>query len=294
MSTKVRLALDSSNFICSVLTFTFVLIETYDLFSYDFPQRNLGMINDKASTLEVDVAGERYDIRQSPGLLTSSNAEGTTGAALWKISPLLAEWLADQTSALWSTGLLHLDAVVVELGCGITGLVGLVMAKRVSTYILTDQKSVLKLLQENVDANAPHANNSKIKGRTSRKAGRPFEHNSNSKARVTELNWELDDAAVLDEALSPGGQIDLVIVCDCVFNDFLLQPLVTMCQKVCLRSVEKRTALLIAQQLRSDEVFSAFMELLLAQFHVWRLSDASLPPTLQGGSGFAAHLAILR
>jgi len=250
------------------------------------------MIDDKASTLEVDVAGERYDIRQSPGLLTSSNAEGTTGAALWKISPLLAEWLADQTNALWSTGILDLDAVVVELGCGITGLVGLVMAKRVSTYILTDQRSVLKLLQENVDANAPHANSSKVKSRTSRKVERSSE--GNSKARVMELNWELDDAAALDDALSLGGQIDLVIVCDCVFNDFLLPPLVTMCQKICLRSIEKRTALLVAQQLRSDEVFSAFMELLLTKFNVWRLSDASLPPTLHSGSGFVVHLAILR
>jgi len=111
---------------------------------------------------------------------------------------------------------------------------------------------------------------------------------------VMELNWELDDAAALDDALSLGGQIDLVIVCDCVFNDFLLPPLVTMCQKICLRSIEKRTALLVAQQLRSDEVFSAFMELLLTKFNVWRLSDASLPPTLHSGSGFVVHLAILR
>ena len=271
-----------------------MLVETYDLFSHEFPQRNLGMIDHKATTLEVDVAGERYDIRQSLGLLTSSNSEGTTGAALWKISPLLAEWLADPTSPLWSTGILYPDAVVVELGCGITGLVGLVMAKRVSSYILTDQKSVLKLLQGNVEANGPQANNSNVRSRSSRKAEGSSEGNVDSKARVIELNWESDDAAVLDEALGSGKQIDLVIVCDCVFNDFLLQPLVTICENICSRSIEKKTALLVAQQLRSDEVFSAFMELLLTHFHVWRLSNASLPPTLQSGSGFAVHLAILR
>ena len=262
------------------------------MFSHDFPQRSLGMIDNKASNLEVDIGGVTYDIRQSPGLLTSSNAEGTTGAALWKISPLVATWLIDRASILWSIGILNPDAVVVELGCGITGLIGLVMARQVSKYVLTDQRSVLKLLRENVDDNTPLPNISKPKGRNSKKVSPSA--GDDDKARVMELNWETDDADALDDVLCPGEDIDLVIVCDCVFNDFLLQPLVTMCRKVCSRSPERKTALLIAQQLRSDEVFSAFMGILLRQFHVWRLSDASLPPTLQNGSGFAVHLAFLR
>lgn len=249
------------------------------------------MVDNKASHLEIDIAGDRYDIRQSPGLLTSSNAEGTTGAALWKISPLVAEWLIDKTNALWSTGVLHPDAVVLELGCGITGLIGLVLSKRISRYILTDQRSVLKLLQENVDANAP-PDTSMVKRRSSRKAHHTFE--AVSKTVVMELNWETDDVDALNEALQPADDIDLVIVCDCVFNDFLLQPLVAMCQKTCLRSPEKKTILLIAQQLRSDEVYSSFMGILLRTFRVWRLSDVSLSPALQDGSGFAVHLAVLR
>jgi len=278
-------------FLCSVLTSVLSLIETYDLFSHTFPQRNLGMVDHKAGHLEIDIAGDRYDIRQSPGLLTSSNTEGTTGAALWKISPLVAEWLIDKTNALWSAGILHPDAVVLELGCGVTGLIGLVMSKRIARYILSDQRSVLKLLQENVDANAP-PDTSKVQGRTSRKA-HPITGKA-SKAHVLALNWEVDEANALDEVLGAADDIDLVIVCDCVFNDFLLQPLVTMCQKICLRLPEKKTLLLIAQQLRSDEVYSTFMDILLRRFRVWRLSDASLSPALQNGSGFAVHLAVLQ
>ncbi|KAK5944228.1 Ribosomal protein lysine methyltransferase [Knufia obscura] len=266
--------------------------ETYDLFSHEFPQRNLGMINDRANTLELDIGGRRYDVRQSPGLLTSSNAEGTTGAALWKVSPLLAEWLTDQTNTLWSTGILHSSAVLVELGCGITGLIGLAMAKQVSKYVLTDQRSVLKLLQENVDVNTPLPSRSKAKGRASKVVSSSVD--ANSKAQVAEINWEQDDADALDEVLGQGEVIDMVIVCDCVFNDFLLQPLVTMCHKISARSSGRKTALLIAQQLRSDEVFSAFVDILVRSFRVWRLSDESLPPALKNGSGFAVHLAILR
>lgn len=250
------------------------------------------MINGKAAILSVEVAGEQYEIRQSPGLLTSSNAEGTTGAALWKISPLVAEWLADPGCSLWSQGVLHADAVIVELGCGIAGLLGCAMAKHVSKYILTDQRSVLKLLQANIDANAPRSQRSKAKGRNSKTLRSPPKSDSNVYA--TDLNWETDDADALDDMLSPEDTIDLVVVCDCVFNDFLLEPLVSMCKKLCSRSTENKTGLLIAQQLRSDQIFSSFMEKLTCDFRVWRLTDGSLPATLQTGSGFAVHIAIMR
>lgn len=267
-------------------------LETYDLFSRDLPQNNLGMINDKSTRLNIEVAGDVYEIRQSPGLLTSSNSEGTTGAALWKISPLIAEWLADTDNFLWSSGILHAQATIVELGCGITGLIGCVIGKRVLSYLLTDQRSVLKLLRENVNANAPSLSKSKPKGRASKL--QTSVQNSTSNIHVLELNWETDNVDQLHEVISPDQPIDVVIVCDCVFNDFLLEPLVNMCEKICLRSTERQTLLLIAQQLRSDQVFSAFLEILLRRFRVWRFSNPCLSKALQDDSGFAVHAAILR
>lgn len=269
-----------------------ILAETYDLFSRDLPQSNLGMINDKSNSLEIEVAGRLYEIRQSPGLLTSSNIEGTTGAALWKISPVVAEWLADPNNVLWSSQILHAAANVVELGCGITGLIGLVLARQVGKYILTDQRSVLKLLQENVDANGPDRR--KLKGRPSKKTSSVTALESN--LSVLELNWETDDVAALDQVLHPDQPIDLVIVCDCVFNDFLLDPLTTICASIGNRSSDPElpTIFLFAQQLRSDQVFSAFLELLDRKFRVWRVPDSSLPSALQSRSGFAVHLAVLR
>lgn len=249
------------------------------------------MLDDKSSSLSLEVAGDLYEIRQSPGLLTSSNAEGTTGAALWKISPIIAEWLADRHGVLWANQILYSDAKVVELGCGITGLIGCVLAKHVGRYVLTDQRSVLKLLQENVEANV-HSKAPKIRSRTSKKTMTSAGPSSN--VDVLELNWESDDVAVLDQILGADQAVDLVLVCDCVFNDFLLKPLTTMCESIANRSSDQQTVFLFAQQLRSDQVFSAFLDILCRSFRVWRLSDAVLPSALQDGSGFAVHLAVLR
>ena len=250
------------------------------------------MVDDKSSSLSIEVAGDVYEIRQSPGLLTSANAEGTTGAALWKISPLVADWLVDQTNALWSSETLHANSTVVELGCGITGLIGCAMSKRIATYVLTDQRSIIKLLQQNVTANASKGPTSRLKARYAKKQAASLGLSSN--VHVLELNWETDDASIVDEVLMSDQPIDLVVVCDCVFNDFLLEPLVNMCQKLCSRSGEKQTVLLIAQQLRSDEVLSAFFSILLREFRVWRISNHGLPTSLHYGSGFAVHIAILR
>lgn len=285
--TKVRWQLhiflpQSSHFLVSA--------ETYQVFSQDLPQSNLGMIDDKSSSIEVEIAGQLYEIRQSPGLLTSSNSEGTTGAALWKISPIIAEWLADSTGALWSTQILHAGANVVELGCGVTGLIGLVLAKSVGLYVSTDQRSVLKLLQENVDANAPALPRSKT--RTSKKT--PHNRGSERNIKILELNWETDHVDVLDQVLDTQEPIDLVIVCDCVFNDFLLDPLTDMCESIASRTQGAPPVFLFAQQLRSDQVFSAFLELLNRKFRIWRLTDSVLPSALQEGSGYVVHLAILR
>ncbi|KAK6376997.1 Ribosomal protein lysine methyltransferase [Lithohypha guttulata] len=266
--------------------------ETYSLFSHALPSTNLGMVDAKSSMITIEVAGNTYEIRQSPGLLTSSNSEGTTGAALWKISPLIAEWLADRDNALRTTSILHAQATVIELGCGITGLIGLALSRLVATYILTDQKSVLKLLQENIRTNLSSLNRDKNASRSSQK--HKASSRNNPDVRAIELNWETDGIDVLNDALPVDQSIDLVVVCDCVFNDFLLEPLVTMCTKLCSRHRETPTILLIAQQLRSDEVFSAFLTILSRSFRVWRFSDNYLPDSLQEGTGFATHVAVLK
>lgn len=55
-------------------------VETFLLFSRDIPSQNLGFVDARASKLELTVAGRDYVIHQSPTVLSSNRAGGTTGA----------------------------------------------------------------------------------------------------------------------------------------------------------------------------------------------------------------------
>ena len=55
-------------------------LETFDLFSHDFPSCNLGFVDAGANEVQISIAEKDFTIRQSPGLLSSSRKEGTTGA----------------------------------------------------------------------------------------------------------------------------------------------------------------------------------------------------------------------
>jgi predicted nicotinamide N-methyase len=189
----------------------------------------------------------------------------------------LPKWLKDAR-------VLHTDSTVVELGCGITGLLGMLLAENVSTYFLTDQTYVMKALRENVERNSLRTSQNK-------KSATPGPFN----LRLVPLEWETDSAQGLIAGFPTAAGIDLVIVCDCVYNDYLIQPLIQTLVELCtLGSANMVTTVLIAQQLRSDTVFEAFLEALLQRFVVWRVPDANVTPPLRSGSGYVVHLAQLR
>ncbi|OAP55275.1 hypothetical protein AYL99_10248 [Fonsecaea erecta] len=264
--------------------------ETFLLFSQDIPSNNLGFIDPKADSLEIEIAGHDYVLRQSPGLLHSSRQEGTTGAVIWKITPLLAAWLTSLPPIL--SGVLHDTAVVVELGCGITGLLGLVLSRFVQCYVLTDQAYVVKYLRENIAANTASLKRKKIR----KKRPNEKEMAQEERLKVLPLDWEADSVENLKSAIPQDAVIDLLVLCDCVYNEYLISPLVQTCVDACrLASTEtKPTVVLVAQQLRSDTVCELFLDALMKEFHVWRVPDQELSSQLQSGSGYVVHLAILK
>lgn len=60
--------------------------ETFWLYSQPIPSSNLGFIDPKASTVDAQVGGVEYTIHQSPGVLSSDRAGGTTGAGTGPLS----------------------------------------------------------------------------------------------------------------------------------------------------------------------------------------------------------------
>lgn len=62
--------------------------EAFLLFSQSIPSHALGFIDPKSTTLELTINGQDLTITQSPGVLSSNRAGGTTGAG--RSSPILS------------------------------------------------------------------------------------------------------------------------------------------------------------------------------------------------------------
>lgn len=259
------------------------LAETFLLFAQEIPSQNLGFVNSQATNLDIDVGPRTYTVKQSPGLLRSDRDAGTTGAVLWKVTPLVANWLSSINNFLGALGYLRSDSTVVELGCGVSGLIALSLSSLLSsgTYILTDQAYVMKVLHQNIDTN-----------QTDHSLGRHAR--PRLQIRTLALDWETDAVSNVSTLLGKNNEIDLIVACDCIYNDYLIQPFISTCAGLCaLRSKEsKKTGLLVAQQLRSEDVLQLWLDEMLKFFLVFRVPAHLLPEELQ--RGYVLHFAILR
>lgn len=257
------------------------------------------MVDGKAETVELSIAGRDFEVKQSPGVLQSSRRGGTTGAAIWRVSVRFAEWMGSSKNFLFQHGILHDDSVVLELGAGISGFLPCVIGSKVRKVIETDQAYVLKTLQENVTANTKPSRPQQ-KGKTKRSSN--HDNLSHTNIDIFALDWENDDvrSTLSSHGLQHG--VDVILACDCIFNYALIDPFVQTCADVCnLRSdtVEeqaesKHTVCVVAQQLRQPEVFEQWLETFLQHFRAWRIADELLSGDLQAGSGFVVHIGILK
>ncbi|KAI1095928.1 hypothetical protein F5B19DRAFT_489100 [Rostrohypoxylon terebratum] len=272
--------------------------ETFLLFSQDIPSQNLGFVDPKSTTLDLNVAGKDYVIHQSPTILNRPGS--TTGAVVWKITPLVADWLASSDSFLWTSGILSPTSNILELGCGISGLVGLVLAPLLARYTLTDQSYVGRLVEKNIEENKHLLDPSKPTAVSQKRKGKPLAVKSKIKLRFLPLDWELDEVTSSLTGDDNIKSFDVVIACDCIYNDTLIQPLVQTCADVCsLRSADenatdKPTVCLVAQQLRDPEIFEGWVKEFSRYFRVWRIPDNALTEELRSNPGFVVHLGILR
>lgn len=235
----------------------------------------------------MSVAGHDLVIHQSRGLLTSDRKEGTTGAVVWNVTPLFASWISSPKNFLFTHSLLAPTSHVLELGAGVSGIVALTLGLLVAKYTATDQDYVLKILRQNIanniDAILPPKKKSAGKSKSRQK------ETSSHRIHIQALDWETDDVSKL-------GDVDLLIACDCIYNEALIEPLNSTCAALCrLREDANRPTLcLIAQQLRSPDVFEAWLKSFCAKFRVWQVPDAMLDEGLREGTGFVVHVGIVR
>ncbi|RKF55426.1 Diaminohydroxyphosphoribosylamino-pyrimidine deaminase [Erysiphe neolycopersici] len=279
--------------------------EVFTLFCHTPSSQNLGFIDTSATLLEVTVGNHDFLIHQSPTILSSDRCGGTTGAVIWTVAPLFATWISQTSNILFKNDILNAKSSVLELGCGISGITALALRSLVGSYLLTDQTYVMKLLNQNLEENR-NARAAKLpikKGKRRNTDGckknigdtRSLNHVSNISA--IPLDWETDDVThQLGEASQNKG-FDVVIAIDCIYNDTLIQPLVNTCADACKIRCQANgmpTVCILAQQLRSSEVFEKWLKSFCRKFTVWRVPDHELIEGMRIGSGFVVHLGILR
>ncbi|KAI8624534.1 hypothetical protein F5Y19DRAFT_312970 [Xylariaceae sp. FL1651] len=277
--------------------------ETFLLFSQNIPSQNLGFVDSQATTIDLTIAGKDYTIHQSPTILNRPGS--TTGAVIWKITPLVAEWLASSDNVLWTSGGLSSSSSVLELGCGISGLVGLALSPLVSRYVLTDQTYVARLVEKNLEENiVPQQRSSSQK-----RKGKSSFTSAPTNLRFVPLDWELDEVTSSLAGSLDVASFDAVIACDCIYNDTLIKPLVQTCADACsLRQRDKRTIssqphnigvpipaiCIVAQQLRDPEIFEGWIKEFSEQFRVWRVPEEALSKELRANTGFVVHIGVLK
>ena len=219
-------------------------------------------------------------------------------SVLWKITPLFAEWMAWPENILLQSGVVGQDSTILELGCGIAGIVAMTMVPRVGRYIATDQEYVFKCLRRNIEQNTLAAKPVKAPKHRSSDKHSPSTPSPSSKIQILALDWEEDQLADLPNVLQLDGEpgrVDAVVACDCIYNEALVEPFARTCAELCAQSaLQKPTVCVVAQQLRSHAVFEAWLGALHQAFRVWRVPDHLLTGKLKARFGYTVHVGILR
>ncbi|RDA83453.1 hypothetical protein CP532_1823 [Ophiocordyceps camponoti-leonardi (nom. inval.)] len=285
---------------------TFLLYAQQPLSTLD-----LGFVDPRAGSVTVTVGGREVVLSQSPALLASDREGGTTGA----VTPLLATWFSTSSHAATLLSALNEPKNVLELGCGISPLTGLAFRPRASTYVFSDQGYVQRLLKRNMasaglveDQEEDQDHREHQHKKQNRVGKRHFQKDrSSSSFSFRPLDWDAD--VVTPSFCHPAPSFDLVIASDCIFNEALVPNFTRTCVDVCRFKVGEDKndpssssssssscccACVVAQQLRSHDVFRAWINLFVERFRLWRVPAEMLPVELRPESGFVIHVAVLR
>lgn len=193
---------------------------------------------------------------------------------------------------------------------------GLATAPLVKRYVLTDQSYVARLVEANIAQNNSSSSNQASRGKATSSGGGGGRKGKSSSKTISlagrggganggnvefhPLDWETD---------TPHATLctpDVVIACDCIYNDALIPPLVQTTAEACRLkttavplsedgAAQTPCVAVVAQQLRDPEIFEAWLREFMAKgFRVWRVPDIELPEGLRESSGFVVHVGVLR
>jgi predicted nicotinamide N-methyase len=184
----------------------------------------------------------------------SSNNLGTT---VWDASIVLTKFFEKNAVGRgnFSTAKLH-HRQCLELGAG-TGLAGIALALYGANVTFTDIQSVLPLLKKNVEDNI-------LKSTAASAAG---QSNIVGSVDIKELDWS--NEATYTQFKPP---YDYIIAADCVYGEAAVEPFL----RTVLQMANKKTVVLIANEMRCQTVHSMFMDMFSEFFTVKKLPVSQL------------------
>jgi len=267
---------------CVVLTRT----ETMDLAALAPSARPLGMHCANAVGVALTIPPFTLALTQSPSLLRSNAAQGTTGAVLWSITPHLARYLLSPRTPF--SPLLTSTTTVLELGCGVAAVLAATLGTRVGSYLQSDLASMTKLAALNLAANLPPLPRRK-----------PANYHPPDVSTI-DVDWENTDLPSHPALRTLGRPLGMVIASDCVYNEGLVPAFVDTLEAACKlhrdgdESEAQKTVVLVAQETRSPDVMECFLTTFMERFVVYRVPDDKLSEELRGEKGYVLHVGILK
>ena len=142
-----------------------------------------------------------------------------------------------------------------------TGLMSIILSHWTRRYTATDLNHLVPLIQKNI----AHNYSSVTEALTHYFKDHRKERSSTGRISVEALDWldihnapRSSRARIFPPELPGSGIADIIFAVDCVYNSSLLPPLVTVLNHY---AVTDRTRVVVAVELRSEDVLREFLEL---------------------------------
>ncbi|WWD08174.1 hypothetical protein V865_006285 [Kwoniella europaea PYCC6329] len=234
-------------------------------------------------------------VQQDLGMLKSK--KGDTGSVLWRSSLHLSTQLIRQSTyptsyprPIFNSDILGKSSIL-ELGSG-TGLLAVLLSRLCGRYTSSDRLENLKLVKKNCEINGIGIEDGSVslvsnieKDKDKEKENRllkvkPNENKSGQghskmttipeirpKVNLEEIDW----IAISQERKShperwpssptqEKAEYDLILAVDCIYNEYLVQPLIDALAKYCKKGKGEGNVVWVVVELRSSDVLTLFLE----------------------------------
>lgn len=245
---------------CEILDVHNVEEHIFELYSERQLENKLGYHDRSSNKIEIILPNSQYgfEISQSlSGLSDQKSNSSSTGFVCWDASIHVADWLLASRDC---PNKLSKDLTVLELGSGVGGIIASAIQDKVGRYIATDQKHILKLLEENI-----------------------LNNTSKQNYHVVEFDWEnieyglqnLDDLGVSNEA------IDLIVACDTIYNEYLIPHFINALKS----TMSHHSVAIVCLQLRDSITFEEFVNTVVDddELRAYNIPSDLLNDELTGG-----------